>query len=130
MPYQVILWLGKNLEYRPDSHEAIDHYRSSITKPATVGQPLTRLHPLTAEESTPSSTPDPADKLTVQAKTEILIPLVELSEDDDQLVVINKENGFPALENQRLVIHQNLTIDGDINFHTDNIKPLDSFAGI
>ncbi len=121
MPYRVILLFGKDPGNRPDSRETVDHYRSNIAKPVTAGQPLARLYPLTAEESAPATAPDSADKLTIQDKTEIISPMVKLSEDDGQLVVISKENGFPALENQRIVIHKNLTVDGDINFHTGNI---------
>lgn len=121
MPYCVILLFGKNPEVLPDSREAVDHYRSSLAQKVTVGQPLARLYPLTSEESTPSAGPGSADKFTIKDKKEIISPLVELSEDDGQLIVISKENGFPAFENQRIVIHQSLTIDGDINFHTGNI---------
>ncbi len=121
MPYIVTLLFGKDPENNPDSREAVDHYRSSLVNQVTAGQVLARLQPLTPEESGLPVKPDAADNLIIQNQTEVISPTVELSEDDGQVVVISKENGFPALENQQIVIHKILTIDGDINFHTGNI---------
>ncbi|MEA3348359.1 MAG: FapA family protein [Pseudomonadota bacterium] len=121
MPYIVTLLFGKDPENNPDSREAVDHYRSSLVNPVTAGQVLARLQPLTPEEPGPPVKPDAADNLIIQNQTEVISPTVELSEDDGQVVVISKEKGFPALENQQIVIHKILTIDGDINFRTGNI---------
>ena len=121
MPYRVTLLFGKNLESNPASHEAVDHYHSSSIKKVTAGQILARLHLLPAAGSDPSVQPDSTDNLTIRNKTDIISPAVKLSEDDGQLVVLSKKNGFPALEDQQIVVHQSLIINGDINFHTGNI---------
>lgn len=117
MPYLVTLSFGKDPGTQLDSREAVDHYRSNIANPVTSGQILARLEPLTSGKHEPNS----PNKFTIQDKTEIASPTVELSEDDGELVIISKENGFPTLENKKIVINKSLIIDGDINFRTGNI---------
>lgn len=117
MSYLVTLSFGKDPENKLDSREAVDHYRSSIANQVTSGQILARLEPATRENSEPQA----GDKLIILDKSDIVSSTVELSEDDGQIVVISKEDGFPALENRKIVINQNLIVDGDINFRTGNI---------
>ncbi|MEA1924149.1 MAG: FapA family protein [Pseudomonadota bacterium] len=121
MPYRVTLLFGKEPSSDPDSREAVDHYRSSIASQIAAGQTLARLHPLTAVESDSSNKPISADNLTIQDRADIISSTVELAEDDGQLVVVSKINGFPSLVEQQIVVHKNLTIEKDINFHTGNI---------
>ena len=117
MPYTVTLLFGKDPVSKVDPRETVDHYRSSIANQVTVGQSLARLQLLTNADPAPQS----SNELSIQDKSEIISSTVELSEDDGQIVVVSKENGFPALENNKIVVNQNLVIDGDINFHTGNI---------
>lgn len=123
MPYRVTLLFGKKPDNDPDSREAVDHYRSSIANRISVGQILAQLHPLTAVESNPASksTSSNSNSFIIQNKTDIISSAVELAEDDGQLVVVSKKNGFPSLAEQQIVVHKNLTIEGDINFRTGNV---------
>ena len=119
MPYRVTLLFGKEPGNDPDSREAVDHYRSSIANKIAAGQVLAQLHPLTKSEPSDKSTS--ADNLTISNRDDIISSTVELAEDDGKLVVISKINGFPSLVEQQIVVHKNLTIEGDINFRTGNI---------
>ncbi|MEA3333342.1 MAG: FapA family protein, partial [Pseudomonadota bacterium] len=121
MPYRVTLLFGKEPGNDPDSREAVDHYRSSIANQIAAGQTLARLHPLTTVESDPANESISADNLTIQDRSDIISATVELVEDDGQYVVASKINGFPSLVGQQIVVHKNLTIESDINFHTGNI---------
>ena len=122
MPYRVTLRFNKDPENKPDSSEAVDHYRSNVVNKVSPGQVLAQLHPLAAEESDSPAESDSTDIFTIRNKADIISPAVELSENNGQLEVISKKNGFPALVNQQIFVHQHLTIDGDINFHTGNIN--------
>lgn len=117
MPYSVTLAFTKNPEINSDSRETVDHYRSTIAKQVTPGQIVAYLSPLTDAEPEPQST----ESFIIEDHADIIDPTIELAEIDGKTVIISRITGFPVIKNKKIVIKQNLIIDGDVNFHTGNI---------
>jgi len=122
MPYQVTQLFGKNLQTAPDSSAAVDYYHSSLATPVACGQTLARLDPIPQETDSAADLIQSRDDFIISEPADIISATVELSESNDELLVISCKEGFPALVNKKIVVYDRLVIDGDINFHTGNIN--------
>ena len=121
MPYRVTQLFGKDLQPVPDSSAAVDYYHSNLATPVTCGQVLARLDPIAQEtDSTADHKPSQNDFI-ISEPVDIISATVELSENSDELLILSRKDGFPALVNKKIVVSDHLIIDGDINFHTGNI---------
>lgn len=121
MPYRVTQLFGKDLQPVPDSSAAVDYYHSNLATPVTCDQALARLEPIAQETDSPADDESRRDDFIISEPDDIVSASVKLSENNDELLVISRKDGFPALVNEKIVVYNRLVIDGDINFHTGNI---------
>jgi len=121
MPYRVTQLFGKDLQPVPDSSAAVDYYHSSLATPATCGQALARLDLIAQETDSTADYKLSRDDFIITEPADIISTTVELSENSNELLIISRKDGFPALVNKKIVVSDRLVIDGDINFHTGNI---------
>ncbi len=121
MPYQVTPLFGKDLQPAPDSNVAVDYYHSDLATPVTCGQPLAHLELIIPGTDPATNRQKDLQNLIITEPAEIISATVELSEENDELLVISRKDGFPALVDKKIVVYDRLIINNDINFHTGNI---------
>jgi len=121
MPYRVTQLFGKDLEPVPDSSDAVDYYHSNLATPVTCGQVLARLDPILQETNSATDHKLSRDDFIITEPADIISATVEFLEKGDELFIISRKDGFPALLNKKITVNDRLVIDGDINFHTGNI---------
>jgi len=116
MPYQVTLLLDYSPPSTSDPKATVDYHRSRRIVPVEPGQPVARLEQL-PEQATPDS-----GIALLEKPEELLTEGVELSRNNDELLVISRKKGFPALLHKQLHIFDHYIVEGDVNFHTSNIE--------
>ena len=121
MPYQVTQLFGKDLQPSPDSNVVIDYYHSDLATPVTCGQPLAHLELIAPETDPAANRQKDLQNLIITEPAAIISATVELSEKNNELLVISRKDGFPALVDKKIVVYDRLVINSDINFHTGNI---------
>jgi len=116
MSYQATLLQDSTAPHISDPKVSIDYHQVRKIIPVAPGQPVAKLKRLAADAAAEPGA------MVVEKPEDLLGPGVELTKHNGELQICSRIRGFPAQLDNQIGILDHHIIEGDVNFHTNNLE--------